>query len=52
MAYFTNIDKIKYEGSDSTNPFAFKFYNPEEIIGGKNNGRVFTVWGGLLAYVH
>ncbi|WP_101842879.1 xylose isomerase [Halobacillus sp. Marseille-P3879] len=35
MAYFTNIDKIKYEGSDSTNPFAFKFYNPEEIIGGK-----------------
>lgn len=35
MTYFKNIDKIKYEGSNSENPFAFKFYNPEEIIGGK-----------------
>lgn len=35
MAYFQHIDKIKYEGSKSTNPFAFKFYNPKEEIGGK-----------------
>ncbi|RLQ94638.1 xylose isomerase [Falsibacillus albus] len=35
MAYFENIDKINYEGSKSTNPFAFKFYNPKEQIGGK-----------------
>ncbi|WP_078594023.1 xylose isomerase [Evansella clarkii] len=35
MAYFTNIDKIKYEGSNSTNPYAFKFYNPSEKIGDK-----------------
>ncbi|MFG6150296.1 xylose isomerase [Halobacillus sp. B23F22_1] len=35
MAYFNEIEKIKFEGSDSTNPFAFKFYNPEEIVGGK-----------------
>ena len=35
MAYFNNIDKIKYEGSESTNPYAFKFYNPEETINGQ-----------------
>lgn len=35
MAYFPTIEKIKYEGKDSTNPFAFRHYNPEEIILGK-----------------
>lgn len=35
MAYFNNISKIKYEGANSDNPLAFKFYNPEETIGGK-----------------
>lgn len=35
MTYFSNINKINYEGPSSTNPFAFKFYNPEEVIGGK-----------------
>src|SRR5699024_4208852 len=29
------INQIKYEGSKSTNPYAFKFYNPEEKIGDK-----------------
>ena len=33
--YFTNIGKIKFEGASSKNPFAFHFYNPEEIVGGK-----------------
>ncbi|MBL4934611.1 xylose isomerase [Clostridium sp. YIM B02515] len=33
--HFTNISKIKYEGKDSKNPLAFKYYNPEEIVGGK-----------------
>lgn len=35
MAYFNNINKITYEGATSENPFAFKFYNPKEQIGGK-----------------
>ena len=35
MTYFKNINQIKYEGSKSTNPYAFKFYNPEEKIGDK-----------------
>ena len=33
MAYFPNINKIQYEGASSTNPYAFKFYNPTEKIG-------------------
>ncbi|MDC3416066.1 xylose isomerase [Aquibacillus salsiterrae] len=35
MAYFENVNKIQYEGAKSNNPFAFKFYNPEEKINGK-----------------
>ncbi|MDL4840297.1 xylose isomerase [Aquibacillus rhizosphaerae] len=35
MTHFGNVNKIKFEGAKSTNPFAFKFYNPEEIINGK-----------------
>lgn len=35
MAYFSSIDKIKYEGPESTNPFAFRHYNPEEVVLGK-----------------
>lgn len=33
--YFNNISKINYEGPDSKNPYAFKYYNPDEVIGGK-----------------
>ena len=32
---FKNIPQIKYEGKDSKNPFAFKFYNPDQIVLGK-----------------
>lgn len=35
MAYFPSIDKIQYEGLESTNPFAFRHYNPEEVVLGK-----------------
>ena len=30
-----NVEKIKYEGAKSTNPLSFKYYNPDEVIGGK-----------------
>lgn len=33
--YFTNIDKIKFEGTESDNPLAFHHYNPAEVILGK-----------------
>ena len=26
---------IEYEGADSENPYAFKYYNPDEFVGGK-----------------
>ena len=35
MAYFSDVEKIKYEGKGSKNPFAFKHYNPEEVVLGK-----------------
>lgn len=35
MAYFPNIEKIKYEGPKTDNPFAFRHYNPDEVILGK-----------------
>lgn len=33
--YFENVPVIKYEGKNSNNPFAFKYYNPDEIVAGK-----------------
>ena len=36
MTYFPNVDKIKYEGKETDNPFAFRHYNPEEIVLGKS----------------
>ncbi len=35
MKYF-DIEKINYEGSNSKNPFSFKHYNKDEIIGNKS----------------
>ncbi len=35
MKEFFSIDTVKYEGAKSNNPFAFKYYNADEIIGGK-----------------
>lgn len=32
---YPGIGKIAYEGKDSKNPMAFKWYNPEEVIYGK-----------------
>ncbi len=34
MSYF-NFDKIQYEGQGSKNPFAFKFYDADRVIGDK-----------------
>lgn len=33
--YFPEISKIQYEGPKSKNPFAFKHYNPDEVVAGK-----------------
>ena len=33
--YFPNVKKIKYEGKESDNPFAFKAYDENKIVAGK-----------------
>lgn len=33
--YFKGIGEIKYEGRESDNPLAFKYYNPEQVVAGK-----------------
>jgi xylose isomerase len=35
MSHFPDIPKIQFEGPKSKNPFAFKQYNPDEIVAGK-----------------
>ncbi|WP_062126076.1 xylose isomerase [Geofilum rubicundum] len=33
--YFPGIGEIKYEGKESKNPMAFKWYNPDQVVAGK-----------------
>ena len=32
--YYKGIEKIKYEGAESDNPLAFKYYDPNKILNG------------------
>ncbi len=34
--HFPDVAKIEYEGPESKNPLAFRYYNPEETVGGKS----------------
>lgn len=49
MAYFENVSKVKYEGKNSSNPYAFKWYNPEEVVAGKTMEEHFKF---SMAYWH
>ena len=33
--FFKEVSKVQYEGSKSDNPLAFKYYNPDEVVGNK-----------------
>jgi xylose isomerase len=35
LSYFSDISKIAYAGPRSTEPLAFKHYNPDELVAGK-----------------
>lgn len=35
QAYFDQLDRVRYEGSKSSNPLAFRHYNPDELVLGK-----------------
>jgi xylose isomerase len=48
--YFPNIEKIPFEGKESTNPFAFKYYNPDLVVqDGKTMKEYFRF---AIAYWH
>ena len=49
IEYYKGIGDIKFEGSDSNNPFAFKYYDPEKIIAGKTLKEHFRF---AIAYWH
>lgn len=33
--YFDTVDKVEYEGPDSKNPYAFRYYQPDKVVAGK-----------------
>ena len=33
--YFPGISKVKFEGKESRNPMAFRYYNPEKVVYGR-----------------
>lgn len=47
--YFKGIGTIKFEGKDSDNPMAFKFYDPERLVAGKTMQAHFKF---AMAYWH
>jgi xylose isomerase len=47
--YFKGIDSIKFEGKESNNPLAFKYYNPSQIVAGKTMREHFKF---AIAYWH
>ena len=47
--YFKNIKQIKFEGKDSDNPLAYKYYNPNQNVMGKSMREHFKF---AMAYWH
>ena len=47
--YFKGIDKIKYEGKESDNPLAFKYYDENKVVAGKTMKEHFKF---AVAYWH
>ena len=33
--FFPEVKRVQFEGRQSKNPLAFRYYNPEQVIGGK-----------------
>lgn len=47
--FYKGIGEIKYEGKDSDNPLAFKYYNPDQVVAGKTMREHFKF---SVAYWH
>ncbi|MFA9391627.1 MAG: xylose isomerase [Prolixibacteraceae bacterium] len=39
--YFPSVGQIKFEGKESRNPLAFRYYNPEKVVYGKTMAEWF-----------
>ncbi|RKD86015.1 xylose isomerase [Mangrovibacterium diazotrophicum] len=39
--YFPSVEKIKFEGKESKNPMAFRYYDPEKVVYGKTMAEWF-----------
>ncbi|WP_299214259.1 xylose isomerase [uncultured Dokdonia sp.] len=47
--YFKGIEKIAYEGKESDNPLAYKYYDPNKVVAGKTMREHFKF---AIAYWH
>ena len=47
--YYKGINAIQYEGKDSDNPLAFKYYDPTRVVAGKTMREHFKF---AIAYWH
>ena len=47
--YFEGISKIKYEGKDTDNPLAYRFYDKNRVVAGKTMQEHFKF---AVAYWH
>ena len=47
--YYKGIDAIQYEGKESDNPLAFKYYDPDRVVAGKSMREHFKF---AIAYWH
>ncbi len=47
--YYKGVGSIQYEGKASDNPFAYKYYNPDQIVAGKTMRDHFKF---AIAYWH
>ena len=47
--YFKGIGNIQFEGKESDNPLAFKYYNPDQVVAGKTMKEHFKF---AIAYWH
>ncbi|GAA4297224.1 xylose isomerase [Aestuariibaculum suncheonense] len=47
--YYKGIPEIKFEGKESDNPLAFKYYNPDQVVAGKTMKEWFKF---SIAYWH
>ena len=47
--FFAGIGKINYEGPQSDNPLAYRWYDENKIVAGKKNERLASLCLRLLA---